>query len=405
MKIIFKIILFFFFSFGFLLAEFKFFPENPASIAGREYSQIRVPGADFSLMFINDNMGLEDIETSLSYFQKNHALTDDEKKFIKEKFAGNKFDIFAKASLLDFGYQNSQFSVKAYASGKLLNLNENVLELLLQGENFSSTDEYKYNLATGSKVFSFAKFSYDKAYLLNSEKMWEHFKVYFDFPIYFGYRINIYQPIYYYKIDDNTYSFKNVNGIETDTLTISSDIIESDVVNDNTIGLGFGTGFKVRFPKGWLSFSVDDVLGNMTFYANRTVKKTNTTKIDYLNKADTVSSKTKTMEAVKYEFNPSFSAGLEYSLINGIDFLLKYVSCEYENQNTYYTGVNLQYINFMPVQLIYGKNQDEKKEIYTIKLGLYFPYWESALEATFYDGLFNSAKGFSLSADLFKIKF
>ena len=404
MKIIFKIILFFFFSFGLLWAEFKFFPENPASIAGREYSQIRVPGADFSLMLVNENMHLEDLETSLSYFQKNHILSDDEKNFIKEKFAGNNIDIFAKVSLLDFGYKNSQFFVKSYANGKLLNLDENILELLLQGKDFSSTDEYKYNLATGSEVVSFAKFSYDKAYLLNPEKMWQHFKVYFDFPIYFGYRISIYQPIYYYKIDDNTYKFTN-SGLENDsTLTISSNILESDVVNDNTIGLGLGTGFKIRFPKGWLSFSVDDILGNMTFYTNRTVKNTSTTLGDYLNDNDSVSSKTKTMEAVKYELNPSFSAGLEYSLIDGIDYLIKYVSCEYENQNTFYTGVNLQYINFMPVQLIYGKNKD-KKEIYSIKLGLYFPYWESALEATFYEGLFNSAKGFSLSADLFKIKF
>ena len=404
MKIILRIIFSLIFSLSFLWAEFKFFPENPASIAGREYSQIRVPGSDVSFLFVNDLMFLDDIEKTISYFQENHNLTESEKEFIKEKFSGNTFELYNKISLLDFGHKNSQFSVKAYSYGKLLNLDGEFLKLIIDGNDFSSTENYKYNLASGSEVISFAKLSYDKAYLLNAEKVWENFKVFFDVPVYWGYRINIYQPIYYYKVEDNTYKFIN-NGYETDSsLIINSDILESDIVDDNTIGLGLGTGFKVRLPKGWFSFSIDDIFGSMTYYVDRTVEKKNTNLSDFLNDKDTVSSKTKTVEAIKYELDPSFSVGLEYSLINNVDLLLKYISCEYENQNTFYMGFNLQYINFIPLQLIYGINED-KENIYSLKFGLYFPYWESSIDMTFYDGFLDSAKGFSLSADLFKIKF
>ncbi len=380
-------------------ASLLFFPENQAAYSSREYSQVRLPGSVLQAGVANDAFDYNGFEKVLNMCKTDYTLTDDDRDFLTAN--DFKFKTYNNLTALDFGSWNWNFSSRFIAYGNLVNLSSNFLSFIFEG-NMDSTAMMALkdmNPADGSEALVFLKssFVYSKKQPIYIDNFLDIDFLNFTFCP--GFSVNLYTPIYYAKV-------------ETDYFTItdsSADISFTKYKSDaddffSGFGLGMGVGVKMEIQDGWIYFSIDDLMGSMTY--NKVTKEKIEVDLDLPGSVDFDGQEAYEEDLYNHTvfIDPTVVFGLERYLTKDFSYMVKFKDCDYALDDGYSVGFNYMPNLHCPMQMVVGNGQDDKM-FYKLKAGLIFSYFETSVAFFFFDGFFTSAKGYGIEADLFKIKF
>lgn len=396
---------------------FRDFAENPADLGDRESGDIILP-----LFFINGGFSNNHLKASdLSMFEVDHVLTQSEKDQLSSSnlnFAG-----YGSINLLAFGYQNWELTMTSHIRGYMGDIDKEFMQILFSGND---EDQYNTSAMNDTYFYQFIKFSFDWAYpknvnlslippvrisnkesgsfVLKLESVLNYLR---ETDIYLGARVNLYNSAGYAEVmeseqelissQDSLYAESHVRAIHTDYDTLS--------ITGN-YSSGFGLGLKMKLPNGWMYFSVDDIATKLT-YSDLVYYDYYNYHLDYLNFIDEshdAIDESETVEGEDYEGDrvvelaPSITFGVEYYVGRGFDVMAKYESCDYLLDGLF-LGTTYRPLEWLPFKLTYGNGDVDS---YNFKLGIDSESFELMLGGTYYNGLFNAAKGYG--AD-FGIKF
>ena len=396
---------------------FRDFAENPADIADRESGDIILPGFYINGGFSNNHLKVSD----LSMFEEGHVLTQSEKDVLTS--SNLNFSGYGSFNLFACGYRNWELTMTSNIRSYIGDIDKEFMQIL-----FSGNDEDQYNTSAMSDtyLYQFIKLSFDWAYpksvnlslipparisnkesgsfVLKLESVLNYLR---ETDIYLGARVNVYNSAGYAEVmeseqelissQDSLYAESHVSIIHTDYDTLS--------ITGN-YSTGFGLGLKMKLPNGWMYFNVDD-LGTKLTYSDLVYSDYYNYHLDYLNFIDEdheAIDESETVESEDYgkdrevKLDASLTFGVEYYVGRGFDVMAKYQSCDYLLDGLF-LGTTYRPLEWLPIKLTYGNGDVDS---YSFKFGVDSESMELMLGGTYYNGLFNAAKGYG--AD-FGIKF
>lgn len=390
-----------------LWSDFGNFPENPATIGGRTYGDIVLPGFSMDGGIRNSLFEFSTVEM----FEKGHVLTESEKEILTS--GDLSFNGYGRFNMIQFGHKNWEFSLNSHMKGNIGSLNQDYLKLIFYG---NSEDSYSEDAMGNTLVYQFMKgklnWAYPKGLNLTFIPIFEFANknssefIYYiedglnyirEMNLYLGANLNFYNANGYGEVleskqefitsPDSLYYSINANAVYTDQDEISSDLV-----------MGIGLGMKLQLPKGWIHFGMDD-LGAKLEYSNLMQKRYTRVFTDYLDLLDDdheAIEEEDDQEEMPYDgsrevkLNPTVVFGVEHELGYGFSGMIKYLSCDYMLDG-FFMGVDYRGLNWMPLNLTYGAG-----DISTYRLGIGFDtkVFEMNMGFIGYEGIFNASKGY-----------
>ncbi|MCF7919369.1 MAG: hypothetical protein K9N06_05595 [Candidatus Cloacimonetes bacterium] len=388
---------------------FEYFSENPAAIGDRTYGDIILPGFDFRGGFSNNSLKMSD----LSMFEKGHLLTDGE----KAKLAGSdlSFSGYGRVNLLGLGFRNWEFSINNHTKGYLGNIDKEFLEMALYGNEEEGymqsaiSDSYFYNFIKGKFNWTYPRglnLSFIPSVRLADKNSsgfvytLENILNYcLEMNIYLGGNINFYNANGYGKVLESTQEL--VSCADSLYYRYDLDVIYTDPdMQDINSGLswGFGLGMKLELPGGWFHFGVDDI--GSTFHYDGLVRGHYTHYyIDYLdlfNEDYEPIDEGNEIDDEPYpdgadeKINPTLVIGAEYKVLEKVQVMAKYLSCDYRNDG-FFLSSTYRPLSWTPLRLTYGVGEIDS---YKFDFGFDTESFEILMGFISYDGVFNGAKGY-----------
>ena len=389
-----------------LFADLTFFPENPAIFSERSYTNFEFPIVDFNLMATNDVFTISNIEQINKMLKDDYTLSQEDKDLITK--GDFNIESYNRVSLIEFGKRNWNFSSELFAVGSLNNMDKEFLELIFEGAGVGGTNandmnKIVSNIGDGSegKIFIKTKLTYSK---LNPVYLYDIFDFTdIDATFYPGFNVNIYSPATIANIKGSS---QIISFGDTAISKTKHEIVYAKSASKKTSfgsGFGFGIGFKMLIEKGWIYFSVDDLMNTMSFKDVEQIKLIKTIEPNNTQNIIENSSDTTNIAGFSVELKPTIVAGIEYYFTKDFSLMLRFKDSEYQLDNGLSTGINYTIAKKYPFQLFGG--QANEKMYYTVKTGYLGTKYESTFSFTFYDGFFSQAKGIGLGIDIFNIKF
>jgi hypothetical protein len=392
-----------------LFADFGFFPENPADLAQRNYSQITIPGVSYELSLNNTFLRFDD----LNLFQKGRILSESEKNLLTNE----DITVFGNfnTSLVNFGHKNWNFSIKTLASCDIEVLEKMYTKFVFSGNE--SDVHYTGDNGEGSNALVFLKTSFDYAYpkplnfgmipgLFPSETNNIFLSGLRDLPIYVGANINLNYSLQYAGIVESEQYFGTFK--DSTYYSIYTRFMNTDAESSGQLSPSFGFGLKVPFYSGNFHFNIDDLFLQLTYrdlegwiYAKSVtdsldLMQTYYEAVEHVNiENDTIRTKSKTVK-----INPSFTIGAEYQFFNKLDVMMRYTNDQFSYNNGFYTAAGIK-LGGLPFQFGLGYRENV---FYQIKTGLNFKKFEWMIGTTSYYGFFRYARGFGIQSEI-RIKY
>ena len=388
---------------------FRDFAENPADIANRESGDIILPGLYMNGGFTNNHLTIND----LGMFDQDHVLTESEKDNLSS--SNLNFTGYGAITLLGFGFRNWEVGMTSHIRGNLGDLDKEFMQVLFNGND---QDIYNTNAMEDTYFYQFIKLNLDWAYpksvslaaippvrISNKEsgafviKLESTLNYLREMDIYMGARLSVYNSAGFAKVlesdqefissPDSLYAVSHVKAIYTDFDTLST---------TGDFSTGFGLGFKMKLPDGWMYFNIDDLGVNLT-YSDLVYSDYYNYHLDYLNFIDEDHESIDESETVDSEdygkdevitLDPSISVGMDYYLGKGFNVMAKYQSCDYLLDGLF-LGTTYRPLAWLPIKLTYGNGDVDS---YSFKFGVDSESFELMIGGTSYNGIFNAAKGY-----------
>jgi len=392
-----------------LFANFNFFPDNPANIANRNYSQITFPGLTYEFNVNNSLLRFDDI----NLFQEGRRLKESEKTML----TSDNIDLYGNfnTTLVDFGKENWNFSIKTIVTFDVELLDKMYTKLVFYGNE--SDVVYVSHNSEGSKAFAFCKASLDYAYpealnlgmiprLFPFETENKFVSGLRDLPVYVGGKINLNYSLVYAGVVESRQEFGTLP--DSTFYDIYTRFLYTDEDYSGKLNPSFGFGLKVPFYSGFFHLSMDNIFLQLRYedLAGGEYSKVVTDSLLWLQEGheafeyenienDSIHAESKTLK-----INPSFCIGAEYQFFNKLDVMMRYTNNQFAYIDRFYTAAGIQY-GKIPLQI--GLGYDENV-YFQFKTGLNFNKFEWMIGSTFYHGFFRYAKGIGFQSAI-KIKY
>ncbi len=388
-----KTILFCTFLTSILFAQTSDFFDNPASIAPRNYSTMVVPLISFDGDISNSLLRLDD----LNIFQKTNELSISEKKLLTANDLSVNLGINMK--IADYGFNNWNLDFSLYSHSNVDILDDEFSKIILYGNETNQHYLYKSGDESISYTFGKIKLQYahpkfvDYALVLNGIHIAS---------LYFGANINLNYPLFYGEVIESTQSFGSMlDSLYYDaTLKLSYFELGESTVSPSP---SFGFGAILELQKGWAYLKVDDILGNLKFknlkaleYRERYSNELIYFDEDYEIIQESIENEYQ-ISTRKISFHPSLELGFEHEIFKNTDILAKYKLIQYETKNGLSVGVNYDFMEIIPIQVVCGYAD---QLFYEAKLGLKLRKFEWSISSNFYHGFFRYAKGIGVSSEM-----
>jgi len=392
-----------------LFANFSFFPENPAEIAQRNYSQITIPGLTYELNVNNSLFRLDDI----NLFQEGRKLRESEKKLL----ISDNINLYGNfnTTLIDFGDKNWNFSIKTIVTIDVELLDKTYTKLVLYGNNADVV--YITHNSENSEAFAFSKARIDYAYpnalnlgmipkLFPLETDNKFVSVLRDHPVYVGGNINFNYSLIYAGVAESRQEFGTM--ADSTYYDVYARFLHSDEEFTGQVNPSFGLGVKVPFYSGYFHFSMDDIFLQLRYenLVGGEYSKVVTDSLLWLQEGyeafeyESIENDSIRVRSKILKMNPSFCIGAEYRFFNKLDVMMSYTNNKFAYLDGFYSAAGIQ-LGIIPFQT--GLGYDENV-YFQFKTGLNFNKFEWMVGTTFYHGFFRYAKGIGLQSAI-KIKF
>jgi hypothetical protein len=383
---------------------FEFYPENPASIAHRNYTQIVFPGLTYNFNVTNSLLKFND----LSIFEEGNVLSHSDKKLLTSenlRFFGS-----ANAPLFDVGFGNWNVVLKAIVFFDADVLDKKYSKIVFYGNEVDH--DYVTHVGKGSEAFGMWKaavtYAYPKDLTLGmipglfsqeSEGILAELR---DMPINVGVRFNINHSLAYGGVVESRQQFGSVPDSTYYDFYAKYAYSDGDTKGMTSASLGFG--LKTEFRGAKFHLSLDDIFLKLSYdnLAGGEISKVGTDSLLYfqedheLFEYENIENDSLRLGRKTRSIKPSFSMGLEYTFLEKIDAVMKYSSSELSNQDGLLIGCSYE-LGFIPLQVFYGNNGSS---YYDFVSGLKFRNFEWKLGTTFYHGFFGHAKGLGLHSGM-----
>ncbi len=372
-----------------LFGNYDFFPENPANNANRTYSQIHLPFLTYEINLNNSLLRMDD----MLMFQTGHQLTDSEKSILTaDDFS---LDFNTSTTFLNFGHKNWNFEFGLKTYGDVEILDKMYSNLVIYGND--TNRPYESNTGEGSMVFSFWRATLNYAY---PEGI--NFDFFRDMTLYLGANINLDYSMLYASIDESSQLF----GSMTDSLYYHyrAHFKYTDEGSVGRLTPSFGFGLKAKIFNGNFHAQIDDVFMQLNYkdLAGGWYDKYYRNDLFYFDEdyeaiEETFVEDDSTRVKNRYvKFNPSVSVGIDYTIINNLQIMSKYIYNDHSHKNGFSFGAGYQ-LAWWPFQTVVGYDDNI---FYEFKTGLIFDRFEWLVGSTFYHGFFRYGKGVGLESSM-----
>ncbi len=372
-----------------LFGNYDFFPENPANNADRTYSQIHLPFLTYEINLNNSLLRMED----MLMFQTGHQLTDSEKSILTaDDFL---LDFNTSTTFLNFGHKNWNFEFGLKTYGDVEILDKMYSNLVIYGND--TNRPYVSNTGEGSMLFSFWRATLNYAYPEGF-----NFDFFRDMTLYLGANINLDYSMLYASIDESSQLF----GSMEDSLYYHyrAHFKYTDEGSIGRLTPSFGFGLKAKIFNGNFHAQIDDVFMQLNYkdlaggwydkYYRNDLLYFDT---DYSAIEETFVEDDSTRVKNRYvKFNPSVSVGVDYTIINNLQVMSKYIYNDHSHKNGFSFGAGYQ-LAWWPFQTVVGYDDNI---FYEFKTGLIFDRFEWLVGSTFYHGFFRYGKGVGLNSSM-----
>jgi hypothetical protein len=386
-----------------LFGVLEYFPENPANIADRDYSHVKIPGLTHELNIANTLLKFDDI----NMFQEGHHLSENEKKTLTSgdlNVLGN-----FKVTLLDFGSKNWNVSQEVIGSVYMSLLDKTYSTLVFYGNEVDKI--YSTEVGKNSKAFNYWKTSFTYAYpkelnlgmipgFPEAEK--GILKTLREMPIYAGARLNFNYSGQFGGILESSQDF----GSMEDSLhyDIYARYAHSDSKSSGNLNPSLGFGFKAKILDGFFYFSVDDLFLQLRFnnLAGQIYESTVTDSLLYLQPGATpevfedIQNDSLRVKKYTVKVSPAISIGAKYDILDNLNVMMKYSHNEFNPTDGFAVGATYV-LKFMPVQAVLGFSETA---YFKFQTGFKFRNFEWIGGLTFHHGMFRYAKGIGLLSSI-----
>ncbi len=388
-----------------LFGNFDFFPENPANNADRPNSQIHIPFSAYEMNVNNSILRFDD----MLMFQTDHQLTDGEKSVLTaDDFI---LDFNTSHDFINFGhkYWNFNFGLKTFGNVEVLD--KMYSNLVIYGND--TNRPYESNTGEGSTVFSFWRATLDFAYpkglsfgmipgLFPEEESSSFVEYLRDMTLYVGANVNLDYSMMYASIDASSQKFGSMDDSLYYQYKAHFKYTDEGSVGRLTPSIGFGV--KAKIFNGNFHAQIDDIFMQLNYknlgggwyekyYRNDLLYFDE----DYEAIEETFAEDDSTRVKNRYvKFNPSVSVGMDYTILDGLQIMAKYINNQHSYKNGFSLGAGYQW-RWLPFQAALGYDDNI---YYEFKTGLIFDRFEWQTGATFYHGFFRYGKGIGLNSSM-----
>lgn len=387
-----------------LAALFEFHPENPATIAHRNYTEIVFPGLTYNFNINNSLLSVND----LSIFEEGNVLNSSDKKLL----TSDNLKLFGSfnTTLLDVGYKNWDFSLKAIGFFDADVLDKEYTKIIFYG---NQTDKaYETSAGKGSEGFGMWKAATTYAYPkdlnfgmipgLFSDKTEGFLAELRDMPINVAARFNINHSLAYGGVVESKQQFGSMPDSTYYDIYAKYAYSDSDTKGKTAVSLGFGLTAKLMGAT--FNFSVDDMFLKLSYedLAGGEISQVGVDSLLYfqedheLNEIENIENDSLRIAERERSIKASVSVGVEYTFFDKLDTVMKYSNSDLSNQDGFLLGASYD-LAVIPLQVFYGNNGDS---YYQFNTGLKFNAFEWKMGTTFYHGFFGYATGIGLHSGM-----
>lgn len=379
-----------------LLGAEGLFYDNPAGYAHRTGWEMNIPFVSGQFNFSNSSLSLND----LSMFEEGHVLTDSEKKkLVDDDLLTN---IHFAMEPLSFGMQNWQFRQRVHLMAHANLLKKEFSRIVFYGNEIDTL--YSVNALEGSKALAFTKSSLAWSYpqdialdgLLDAVHADSTLSFLRGLSLNLGAQMNVYYGAAYGEVLESSQDFGSFP--DSNFYDVNMRYGYTDDQSDGGVTAGFGLGMQLNLPRGAFHFYMDDIFfSQMTFndlaggeYQAHYVDSLLYLQEDFEPFDESNENDSLRIAKRKVRVSPTMIWGLEYDVYQGINVLARIQRSDYLANDGLSVGAKYIVNNWWPVGFRFGGSEST---FYEFTSGVQSNRFIWDVGVTWYDGLFNGARG------------
>ncbi|MFO7896992.1 MAG: hypothetical protein R6U84_08670 [Candidatus Cloacimonadales bacterium] len=400
-----------------LWSEFDFFASNPARLAERNFSEIRITGFNLEMNVKNSLINWNSLQIfDTSQYADGSVMSNSDKKILTA--ADLTIDANLQAELLGFGYKNWDFSSKLITTADLNLLDKKYSKIVFYGNEIDT--EYQATAGKNSLAYGWVRstlqYSHPQEFFLGM--LHPRVEAYLEksdwssllnaMPIYLGAQLNLDYSLAFAEVLQSQQNFATTSEVNYYNYLLRAK--HSDAETRGKIDLSLGLGAEVAVMKNAiLHFSLNDLFAKLEFedLAGITYEGTFIDSLDYLNEDYEAFDQSTENDSLRYsshqiDLKPSVLLGFEYYPWPQWQFQAKYDGRDYSLSQGFSLAAGYQILDYLPVKLLMGNNHGA---FFTeIQTGLNFANFDFDLAFSNNSGWFNYAKGLGFRTGM-KVKF